>query len=91
MTMLLNGLESLLAQNSSASPYVAGDTLSVADLALWRAVGWLSSGVLDGIPPSFVQSTFPRLWALHTSVDLEPKVAEWKAKHPRHYARRVIG
>ena len=89
MTMLLNGLETVLKQNGATPvPYVAGTQLSVADLALWRAVGWISSGVLDGIPPTYIQATFPLLWALHCAVDQEPKVAEWKAMNPHHYARR---
>ena len=92
MTMVLRGLERLLEQNGrSPVPYVAGTTLTVADLAVWRAVGWLSSGVLDGIPATYVQQTFPKLWALHSAVDLEPKVVEWKTQHPRHYNRRVVG
>jgi glutathione S-transferase len=55
MTMLLRGLEAVLKQNgASPTPYVAGTSLTVADLAVWRAVGWISSGVLDGIPPTYV-------------------------------------
>uniref|UniRef100_A0A7S0P2V9 Glutathione transferase n=1 Tax=Calcidiscus leptoporus TaxID=127549 RepID=A0A7S0P2V9_9EUKA len=87
MTMLLNGIEMLLKQNgASPVPFVAGPSLSVADLALWRAVGWISSGVIDGIPTTYIQSTFPLLWALHCAIDKEPKVAQWKAKNPHHYA-----
>merc|ERR1719482_2225302 len=83
MTMLLNGIESLLKQNGATPvPYVAGNELSVADLALWRAVGWISSGILDGIPTTYIQQTFPRLWALHVAIDQDPKVGQWKAKNP---------
>jgi len=86
MTMLLNGLEQLLKQNGGAPvPHVASNSISVADLALWRAVGWISSGVLDGIPRTYVKTTFPRMWALHCAIDKEPKVVEWKVKHPRQY------
>lgn len=86
MTMLLNGLESLLKQNgASPIPFVAGNSLSVADLALWRAVGWISSGVIDGIPQNYISGTFPMLWSLHCAVDREPKVQAWKAQHPRSY------
>ena len=89
MTMLLNGIERLLKQNgASPVPFVAAQSLSVADLALWRAVGWLSCGVIDGIPSTYISTTFPLLWQLHCAVDEQPKVQAWKAKHPRHYARR---
>lgn len=90
MTMLLNGLEALLKQNANnaaGTPYVAGTSLSVADLALWRAVGWISSGVIDGIPTAFIAQTCPSLWKLHLAIDGEPAVAEWKAMHPHHYRR----
>ena len=62
--------------------------MSISDLALWRAVGWLSSGVIDGIPTTYIRDTFPLLWALHSAVDAHPKVGEWKQQHPHHYARR---
>lgn len=87
MTMLLSGLEAVLRDGGAKPvPFVAG-RLSVADLALWRAVGWLSSGVIDGIPKTYIQSSFPHLWALHCAVDREPKVEAWKALHPHHYRR----
>ena len=89
MTMLLHGLETLLGQNGAQPvPFVAGNSLSVADLAIWRAIGWISSGVIDGIPTSYVQHQFPKLWTLHCAVDQLPKVAEWKAKNPHHYAHK---
>jgi len=88
LAMFLSGLETLLQQDgSSPVPHVAGNSLSVADLAIWRAVGWLSSGVLDGIPTTYVQKCYPHLWALHSAVDQMPKVAEWKAQHPHQYRR----
>lgn len=62
--------------------------LSVADLALWRAVGWFSSGTLDGIPAAYIRSSFPMVWSLHVAVDQLPKVIAWKAQNPHHYAQR---
>jgi glutathione S-transferase len=86
LTMLLNGLETVLKQGNTW--YVAGSSLSVADLAVWRFVGWISSGVLDGIPRNYVESCFPLTWAVHCTVDKMPKVAEWKAMNPHHYRVR---
>ena len=90
ITMLMNGLETLLKMNGAQQPipYVAGTSLSVSDLALWRAVGWFSSGVLEGIPPTYIKETFPLLWQLHSAVDQLPKVQEWKARNPHHYRGR---
>ena len=85
MTMLLRGLEA--QQAHVAGPFVAGADLSVADLAVWRAVGWLSSGVIDGIPKTFIKETFPEVWAVHAAVDAMPEVAAWKKKNPHHYKK----
>jgi len=86
LTMLLSGIESLLQQNGG-NGVVAGSSLTVADLALWRAVDWLSCGTLDGIPRDYVSRSFPLLWNLHCQVDKVPKVQEWKMRNPRHYRR----
>jgi glutathione S-transferase len=86
MTMLLNGIETVLKQHPGL--FVAGDAMSVADLALWRAVGWLSSGVIDGIPKTYISSNFPSLFAVHAAIDKDPKVVAWKAKNPHHYRQR---
>jgi glutathione S-transferase len=85
MTMLLRGLEA--QQAHVAGPFVAGADLSVADLAVWRAVGWLSSGVIDGIPKTFIKEMFPGVWAVHAAVDAMPEVAAWKRKNPHHYKK----
>lgn len=87
LTMLLSGVESLLQQNGN-NGFIAGNSLTVADLALWRAVGWLSCGVLDGIPTDYVQRSFPLLWKLHCHVDTMHKVQEWKSRNPHHYRGR---
>jgi len=68
LTMLLNGLESLLQQNGS-NGLVAGDKITVADFALWRAVGWISSGCLDGIALDYIPSNFPNLAKLYSLID----------------------
>ena len=47
---------------------------------MWRLVGWLSSGRLDGIPPSLLDG-FPVLVRHFRSVDeLEP-VRAWMVSH----------
>ena len=60
------------------------------DLASWRLVGWLSSGVMDGVPADFVDSTFLALSKLVATVDANSKVQEWKAKHPMFYDAKEI-
>lgn len=83
MTMLLSGLEA--QQAHVTGPFVAGEAHSVADLAVWRAVGWLSSGVIDGIPKTHIKDAYPKLFAIHAAIDDMAKVRAWKRKNPHHY------
>jgi len=84
LAMHLGGLERICAENGSCG-FAVGSALTVADLAIWRLVGWVSSGVIDGIPKQYVAESFPALSKLVASVDAHPKVAEWKQRHPKHY------
>ena len=70
----LGYLEALAAEG--ASPYLVGETLTIADIAIWRLLGWLKSGLLDGIPTTLV-SPFPALSRLFTSVDSTPEIQQW--------------
>ena len=63
LTLHLGGLEKICAENGGCS-YAVGSTMTVADISIWRLVGWLSSGIIDGIPVDYVSSTFPHLAAL---------------------------
>ena len=68
-------LENLLQENKS-SVWFVGDTMSVADLAIWRLVGWIISGKLDHIPITILEP-FSCLTKHYSSVDAIPKVREW--------------
>merc|ERR1712070_971942 len=85
-TMLLSGVESVLTQNGG-NGLVAGDKVTVADLALWRAVNWMSCGTLDGIRTDYIQRHFPNLWNVHRQVEALPQVQDWKRRNPRHYRK----
>ena len=85
LTLHLGGLEKICSENGGCS-YAVGSTMTVADIAIWRLVGWLSSGVIDGIPGDYVSTTFPHLAELVTAVDAHPKVGEWKTLHSKFYA-----
>jgi len=87
LTMLLSGVENILAQNGS-NGFTAGNSLTIADLALWRAVNWMSCGTLDGIPTDYISHCFPSLWKLHCQVEAMPTVQDWKQRNPHHYRRR---
>lgn len=84
--MQLSGIERLLQENGVAG-FVYGKSLTIADLALWRMVGWISGGVIDGIPKDFVSSTFPEIAKVCASVDGNAKVKEWKQMHAKFYMK----
>lgn len=41
---------------SGESDWVLGSDLGLADIAIWRLMGWLSGGILDGIPTDIIKS-----------------------------------
>ena len=68
-------LENLLTENKSSEWFV-GDKMSVADLAIWRLLGWIISGKLEHVPTTLLD-TFPTLAKLYKGVESHPKVREW--------------
>ncbi len=69
------------------SDWVLGSDLGLADIALWRLMGWLSGGILDGIPTDIIKS-FPKVSRVCLAVDTHPKIQEWVAQtYPEGYVR----
>eukprot|EP00547_Thalassionema_nitzschioides_P001097 CAMPEP_0194211754 /NCGR_PEP_ID=MMETSP0156-20130528/11107_1 /TAXON_ID=33649 /ORGANISM="Thalassionema nitzschioides, Strain L26-B" /LENGTH=222 /DNA_ID=CAMNT_0038939407 /DNA_START=38 /DNA_END=706 /DNA_ORIENTATION=- len=87
LRMHLSGLEKLCMENGNCG-FAVGECLTMADLAIWRLVGWFSSGTLDGIPTNFILDTFPAISKVVANVDSNEKVQEWKAKHPKFYGNK---
>ena len=69
-------LENLLSEDESTW-FV--EKMSIADVAVWRLLGWLTSGIIDGIPTSIIDD-FPKLKNVHHQVHTHPKVQEWMLK-----------
>ena len=69
-------LENLLSEDESTW-FV--EKMSIADLAIWRLLGWLTSGIIDGIPTSIIDD-FSKLKNVHHQVHTHPKVQEWMLK-----------
>ena len=69
-------LENLLLEDDSTW-FV--EKMTIADIAMWRLLGWLTSGIIDGIPTSIVDD-FPKLKNVHHQVHTHPKVQEWMLK-----------
>jgi len=83
----LGGLEKICKENGS-NGYAVGDSITVADLAICGVAKWLSSGVLDGIPADIVQTKFPAIAKVKSTVLSHPKVQEWAAAHPKDYGKK---
>ena len=69
-------LENLLSEDESTW-FV--EKMSIADVAIWRLLGWLISGIIDGIHTSIIDD-FPKLKNVHHQVHTHPKVQEWMLK-----------
>ena len=69
-------LENLLSEDNSTWFL---EKMTIADIAIWRLLGWLTSGIIDGIPTSIVDD-FPKLKNIHHQVHTHPKVQEWMLK-----------
>ena len=76
---------------NAESQWVVGPQLGLADLAIWRMMGWLSSGIVDGIPATLL-SAFPKTAAVCRAVDAHPQIQDWVAKtYPGNYIRGHYG
>jgi len=79
---------SMLEKNiSSDSEWLVTSNISIADVAIWRLLGWLSSGILDGMPTHLL-SGFPKIRKLCLAVDKHPKIQKWiSLTYPNNYTR----
>ena len=66
--------------------WIFGGKIGLADVAIWRMSGWLSSG-LDGIP-SEILSPFPNILRICNNVEEHPQIISWvKKTYPEGYNR----
>ena len=79
-----SNLEKLLEANGTT--YFVGDSITVADLCIWKGLHWITSGVIDGIPTT-VADKYTKLMSNYKAVDTHAKVVEWKAKYPQFYKK----
>lgn len=76
MKLAYDYVESLLA--TSGGPFVAGDTLSIADLVVAQQVLQIRSGTLDGLTAELL-AQWPRIVALADAYVAHPKIAALQA------------
>ena len=70
-------LENILSQETSE--WFVENKMTIADIAMWRLLGWLTSGIIDGIPKTIVDN-YPKLKNIHYTVHHHAKVQEWMLK-----------
>ena len=80
----LGMLERLIQEGSD---WIVSTSISIADIAIWRVLGWFTSGLLDGMPKNLL-SDFPKIRHACLAVDKHPKVQEWIGRtYPENYVR----
>jgi len=80
----LKMLERSIAENSD---WIVESDISIADIAIWRFMGWISSGTIDGISTDLL-TDFPKIRRVCLAVDAHQKVQEWIEKtYPKNYKR----
>mgnify|MGYP001158304375 CR=1 FL=1 len=68
-----------------AQEWFVGESMTIADIAMWRLFGWLTSGMIDYFPTNLL-APFPKLRRVCNKVNEQPKVSEWvKLKYPKDY------
>merc|ERR1739848_419531 len=67
--------EKIMTENGSTEFYV-GDAMTIADIAMWRLLGWFKGGALDGIPKE-VFDTYPSVLQHYNSIDAHPEIRNW--------------
>eukprot|EP00092_Neocalanus_flemingeri_P041485 GFUD01045172.1.p1 GENE.GFUD01045172.1~~GFUD01045172.1.p1 ORF type:complete len:213 (-),score=78.96 GFUD01045172.1:96-734(-) len=77
--MYLKALEKIMTENGSTGFYV-GDKMTIADIAMWRMFGWLTGGIVDGLPTTMLES-YPQLLDNFNTTGQHPEIVEWMAKH----------
>ncbi len=70
----------LLEQRMGPGDYLVGDSITVADLAIWRLLGWLTGGILDGIPNDLLKP-HSRLEAHFKRIDEREDIRAWMQEH----------
>ena len=58
------------------SIWINGGSMGLEDIAIWRLMGWLSSGTLNGIPTAILKRR-PKIQRVCQNVDANPIIQQW--------------
>ena len=73
--MYFSALEKIMQTNGSTGFYV-GSSMTIADIAMWRLLGWFKGGNLDGIPVDLVDK-YPLLLQNYENTDAHSEIRAW--------------
>jgi glutathione S-transferase len=76
LTPWLVHIENRLLLNQE-SDFAVGDSMTMADLTLWRVIRWLNDGILDGVPKGIADGHL-RLQRLVCAVEDHEGVQSWQ-------------
>jgi len=75
LPMYFAALEKIMVANGSTGFYV-GSAMTIADIAMWRLLGWFKGGALDGIPKE-VFDAYPSVLQHYNSIDANTEIRKW--------------
>ena len=65
------------------SGFFVGKSMTIADIAMWRLLGWVKCGVLDGIPKDIIDK-YPLLLKGFNDMDAHPEIRAWMdSRYPK--------
>lgn len=68
-------------KKNGCNGFISGDSLTIADIALWRHLGWYQEGSLDGFGTDCIEP-YKQLFAYWKSLDKHPGIrAYWDARY----------
>ena len=84
--MYFSALEKIMQINGSTGFYV-GNSMTIADIAMWRLLGWFKSGILDGIPKDILDEKYPLMLQNYNDIDANPEIRAWMESHYPNYPK----
>merc|ERR1719495_362659 len=72
-------MENILKDNGNNGFYV-GESMTIADIAVWRLLGWFKKGVLDGIPTNIFDS-YSLVHKHFSDIGAHPEIKNWMESH----------
>merc|ERR1711872_939890 len=79
LPMYFSALEAMMKANGSTGFFV-GDKMTIADIAMWRLMGWFKGGALDGISTDILDK-YPLLTKSFDDTESHPKIKAWMDSH----------